>query len=166
MRKKCLYAIDSRRISFEDAMAGRLDRWTSQSFVKRIDSKFVTELRANQPSQRRKVVDFDSALATERFSDLLLCLHVEILSSLASPETAKEMVQRIYSLADKFIVRSSTRDGEDVVDVQAIIEDARMRETHRWIHAAETLVPTVYEITQAPASRNTARSIYRHSLEW
>lgn len=162
----CLYAVDNRYISFDDAFAGRLDNWSSHSFLKEIEGKAVAETGLDRATQRRRVKEFGQGLITEMIPDVPQCLHGQFLSGAANPSTFKEKIPRIYSMADECVVREAVFDDDPVVDVQVILKDQRVTEVHRWLYSADTLEPRLHQILQSPAGSPTTNSLYRHTLKW
>ena len=162
----CLFAVDARSISFEDAMADRHDNWTSRSSFVEIKGKSVTSMRVKHPVQRRETAYFQAGVISERIPDLPQCVHVDILSAAANTGRQKEYIPRIFSMAEEFIVQEGIRDEDPVVDVKAVIVSRGIEEVHRWVYSVGTLEPKVYQILQSPIGSPAVKSLYRHNLEW
>ncbi|MDV6030070.1 MAG: hypothetical protein F9B45_08170 [Phycisphaera sp. RhM] len=164
--QQCFYAVDVRTIKFDDAVEGRLDNWKSESFVKTIRGKQVTEMRLDKSVKRRSQESFEVGLINERVPDLTSIMHVEIVWAVNNPASAREKILRIYALAGRVISRQVFTDEGPGIDVQAVIEDDKAKEVHRWTYAADTFEPRSYQILQSPAGSSNSHSIYRQTLKW
>lgn len=162
---KVSFAMKYKQLGFDRALSGRLNEWQSTSFVKQIIGGNVVELHLGGTRVQRKAKDFESAMTAERIPNISLLGQFKVPWSLTNPQDAKERLPRLYSLAKKVSVKQVTVDGEDAVDVRAIIEDKRLTETHRWLYMLATLDLVRYEISQRPPG-NPAKTIFSQTLEW